>query len=366
LDKEEFESRISSIQNQLLLLASSRLMPSEAEDAVQNAIMSAWVHLPQLRNEESFDAWIKRILVNECNHMLREKKRQKEIEAKIAQTEKTSISEEHDMLTEALSEMNSDERELLLMHHDQGYSIAEISKSTGRSEDAVKMRLHRARKRLRIILISLLILLLGMAAAIGTGYLDVPWFFTNRRSTPQQINTDRRSYAEITYNGRYLKAEITDVVWDLNTMTLYFTYDMAGIDRELCIVHGGNIGVDGIHHDHIWINDRIIPIKEWSHGKKVLTYFLDGWKIAGRYLSSSEDYLPDGNGESFLAAVHADTINPDEYMKLVSENGTLQIKSDVIMREYDTGKDIEKSALTIAVNAPSAEDWRAAYEEYIY
>jgi Sigma-70 region 2 len=40
--------------------------PFEAEDAVHEAAIQAWLQLPALRDETRMDAWFDRILVNEC------------------------------------------------------------------------------------------------------------------------------------------------------------------------------------------------------------------------------------------------------------------------------------------------------------
>src|SRR5262245_63881988 len=37
-----------------------------AEDAVQHALVMAWRELPRLRDPDRFDAWIQRLLVNNC------------------------------------------------------------------------------------------------------------------------------------------------------------------------------------------------------------------------------------------------------------------------------------------------------------
>ena len=38
----------------------------QAKDAVQNALVRAWRDLPTLRDPESFDAWLHRLLVRAC------------------------------------------------------------------------------------------------------------------------------------------------------------------------------------------------------------------------------------------------------------------------------------------------------------
>jgi DNA-directed RNA polymerase specialized sigma24 family protein len=39
---------------------------SDAEDVTHDALLRAWQHWPELRDETRFDAWFQRILVNEC------------------------------------------------------------------------------------------------------------------------------------------------------------------------------------------------------------------------------------------------------------------------------------------------------------
>jgi len=364
LNKEEFETRVSSIRTQLLSIAASKLSPAQAEDAVQNAVLSAWTHLNQLYSDDAFEAWIKKILVNECYLLLRNRQRQKKAEARMAEAAKTTPVIESQPLFEALEEMNETERRLLLKHHHQGYSIGELSKELGTSEDVVKMRLYRARKRLKILLFSLLILLLSMAVALGTGLLDVPWFLTNRRANPAQISTDHRSDCRISYDGLYVNAEITDAIWDLDTLTLHFTYSLTGTKDDILTIHSGNIGVDGMRHDHIWINEQILPVNDWAEGAPVYTYILDGWRLNGKQLCGSEDSLPDGKGEALLASVRFDTVNPSVYQQLLTENGTIMLESQISVCDYATGNVIEQGLLTVWVSAPSEEEWRKAYETY--
>ena len=364
MNKEEFETKVSAIHAQLLSIAAAKLSPGEAEDAVQNALLSAWTHLNQLRSDDAFNAWIKRILINECNLILRNKQQQKKAEANIANAARSAQIPDSPPIFEALEEMNETERYLLLKHHEQGYSIGELSKELGTSEDVMKMRLYRARKRLRIILLSLLILLLSMAVAVGTGLLNVPWFLTNRRANPVQISTDYRSDCQISYGGLYVNAEITDAVWDLDTLTLHFTYSLTGTRDDILTIHSGNIGVDGMRHDHIWINEQVLPIKDWAEGTPVYTYMLDGWRLNGKQLCGSEDSLPDGKGEAFLASLRFDSVDADEYQQLLTENGIITLESLLSIQDYATGSAVEQAALTVYVSAPNLEDWRNAYETY--
>ena len=349
---ESFEANVTRMRSKLLAIARSKLPQNEAEDAVQNAVLSAWKHLDQLKDDKAFAAWIRQILVNECVKMLREQKKRRQIDISIIEHVQSPHEENTPPLHDALGEMSAEERELLMLHHAYGYSVAELSDKLGKSEDVVKMRLYRARKRLRIILISLLILLLSMAVAIGTGLLDVKWFFENRRAVPTQVSTDHKSDISIAYDGQYLAADAVDAVWDTDTFTLHFTYSLTGLAEDAVLVHSGNIGVDGERMDHIWIDNQILPVEQWANGQTVYTYYLDGWKLNNQFLSASEDFLPDGKGESFIASIRFSKLKPEQRDVILTSEDALALESDVFVQRYGNGELLEHGVLRAHVFLP--------------
>ena len=56
------------------------------------------------------------------------------------------------IMKEGLMELNDDDREAVMMRHLEGYSIKEIAKHLGKSENATSVLIHRALKKLREIL----------------------------------------------------------------------------------------------------------------------------------------------------------------------------------------------------------------------
>ena len=364
MDREEFESRVLRSQRKLKAIARRMLPPDECEDAVQSAILLAWEHLPQLKHEGVFEAWLTQILVNQCRQTLRQ--RSKEIQAfhHIHQLYDEAVPQEIDV-DEALDKMPPEARKLLLMRYKDGYSVTEIAQKLNSSEDAAKMRLYRARRRLRILLISLALLLLMAAAAIGTGIWDVSWFLSNRQASPDRsVCTDFGAAHSISYAGRYLTAELIDVKWDLESLDLLATYSLAGTDEQALTVHSGSIGVDGERHDHIWVDGEILPIEDWAQGKPVHVFALDGWRIGSMHLNGSEDFLADDLGESFFARLHLDVLSPELYASLLDEDGMLTLQCGVTVRDFASNETLETGLLTLRVAAPDAEEWRKLYDAY--
>ena len=62
---------------------------------------------------------------------------------------------DYEQLSRALLALTEQERELIELHRYQGLSYAEIAQVLGSSADAVKMRAHRAMKRLKDLFFSL-------------------------------------------------------------------------------------------------------------------------------------------------------------------------------------------------------------------
>lgn len=364
MDKEEFVSRVERCRPALLYMARTMVRESDCEDAVQGAILSAWEHLPQLRDERAFDAWIRQILLNRCRQIQRGYKREKDLHAALGNDESAEDVDDCG-LSEALAKMGDEQRKLIELHHLQGYTLREISAVMGKSEDVLKMRLSRARKCLRVFLLSLLLLILLAAAAVGTGMLDVDWFLKNRRAEPAVIeNPLTPETMDIEYLGELLEVTVSDAVWDQETLSLSFVYSIAGKDVQALTVHSGNIGVDGLRFDYIWTDEGIMPVLAWADGRPVHLFSVDGWRLGGAHLTGSTDYLPDGLGETFMAELFLDWIAPERYESLLDEEGRLAFETEIMLVDYATGETLEAENLTVRIDAPPLQVWREMYEAY--
>lgn len=72
LDERQFFQRVRACEQKLYNTA-RMLLPCQADcvDAVQEALFKAWARLDSLRDAERFEAWLMRILINECKMLLR-------------------------------------------------------------------------------------------------------------------------------------------------------------------------------------------------------------------------------------------------------------------------------------------------------
>jgi RNA polymerase sigma-70 factor (ECF subfamily) len=126
--------------------------PSEAEDIAQDALLRAWRRRSTLRDANRRTQWLAAIVRNEA---FREHARVRpdptaEIEVyEGAEDERVVATVEQADLRAALKRLNDRDRRLLEMRYREDLTQAAIADRLGIPEGTVKVRLHRARNRLR-------------------------------------------------------------------------------------------------------------------------------------------------------------------------------------------------------------------------
>jgi RNA polymerase sigma factor (sigma-70 family) len=130
--------------------------PETARDLAQDVALRAWHKLDGLADPRTFTAWIRRIAANAARDHLRRQavRREEELEAAVdlaadddPHRRAERVAEMRFMLA-ALEREDAEVVDLLLARAD-GVSVEELASRTGLSEGALKMRLMRARGRLR-------------------------------------------------------------------------------------------------------------------------------------------------------------------------------------------------------------------------
>ncbi len=156
MDKEQFTVRVLSAEQSLYRIAKSILWDDDdCEDAMQNAILSAYSGLASLREEEYFQTWLTRILINECYLLIRRKRPHISYE-EYMRSEDCHTEGGSDQATDPFSEVFSEicgleekYRLPFVLHYVEGYSVKEIAGMLKCSQGSVKTRLYRSRNRLR-------------------------------------------------------------------------------------------------------------------------------------------------------------------------------------------------------------------------
>ena len=135
----------------------------DAEELTEDVFVKAFQHLESFRGESDFLTWLYRIAYNLSISAVRKKKveylaiedsqlsnvSEEMIQDQLGQTDS---SERLDLLDLALEQLPPDDRALILLFYKEDKSIEELAQITGLSIANIKVKLHRTRKKLYILM----------------------------------------------------------------------------------------------------------------------------------------------------------------------------------------------------------------------
>jgi RNA polymerase sigma-70 factor (ECF subfamily) len=157
-DQEAFAILARSHGDRLYAIAQRILRDSSlAEDALQQALVTAWRELPALRDADRFAAWINRLLVHECYSEARKRSRVSvsirvlPAHGAVAPDDIHSIVDREE-LERGFRRLPAEQRALLVLKHYLGLEPTEIAETLGIPAGTVRSRLHYAHRAMRAAL----------------------------------------------------------------------------------------------------------------------------------------------------------------------------------------------------------------------
>jgi len=155
--KREFEVLVKNNMKRAYFSALGLLGSHDsAMDISQEAFIRAYRNFNKYDPKRKFFTWYYKILKNLCLNFIRDNKSRKEenyLEYKINVSSDNPEKEVEqreliDLLYKTISELNVDEREILVLREFEDYSYSEISEMLNIPEGTVMSRLYYARKKL--------------------------------------------------------------------------------------------------------------------------------------------------------------------------------------------------------------------------
>ncbi|MCJ8007121.1 RNA polymerase sigma factor [Lederbergia wuyishanensis] len=152
-DKEAFTRLIEECELTLYRVSKGILKDdADCADAIQETILKCYHSITQLKQPKYFKTWLTRILINECNDMLKKRKKLVLLESVDAFGSSEKNPEEFTELKEALLKLDDKHRIVLILFYYEEFSIKEMAQILKVREGTVKSRLNRARHRLLSII----------------------------------------------------------------------------------------------------------------------------------------------------------------------------------------------------------------------
>jgi RNA polymerase sigma-70 factor (ECF subfamily) len=142
----------------------------DAEDALQDAFLKAFLHLNKFEGKSSFSTWVTRIAINMSLMIMRKKRRNRELSIDVSDNDCESHDgwdpldlredperryarhERAELLRRAIRWLRPALRAAVELQQAQDYSVQELADSLGISLAAAKSRLLRARLSMRTLL----------------------------------------------------------------------------------------------------------------------------------------------------------------------------------------------------------------------
>ncbi|MDA8632185.1 RNA polymerase sigma factor [Verrucomicrobiales bacterium] len=135
---------------------------AELEDLTQDLFLKIWKGIPGYRADSPFENWLMTVTVRGCYDFLRKHRRRRETETLVdpqesreARDETTERDQNRRDAWEAvqvlLSHLNAKDRTIITLLDLEERGVRETARLTGWSESNVKVRAHRARKKMKTI-----------------------------------------------------------------------------------------------------------------------------------------------------------------------------------------------------------------------
>jgi RNA polymerase sigma-70 factor (ECF subfamily) len=161
-NQQAYTVLVNRYQNYVFTLAQRMIKNREdAEEVAQDAFIKAYKFLVNFRGESKFSTWLYTIVHNSCITFLRKKKveihsldngalfeRADNIESGMRANTVEQKSRQA-MVNEAIAMLSADDAQIITLFYKAEQSLEETAQVLGIEVNAAKVRLHRARTRLK-------------------------------------------------------------------------------------------------------------------------------------------------------------------------------------------------------------------------
>lgn len=160
---EQYEYFLNRYGQQVFVLVDRIVYCQEdAEELTQDVFLKAFQQLSSFKAESSFSTWIYRIATNLAISAVRKKRNDvlrldDSVFANLSDTQvdealEDESEEQMERLQQAMNQLEADERALITLYYLEEKPLAEVAFILGITEGNAKVKLHRIRKKLYVLI----------------------------------------------------------------------------------------------------------------------------------------------------------------------------------------------------------------------
>lgn len=160
---EQYEYFLDRYGQQVFVLVDRIVSCQEdAEELTQDVFLKAFQQLSSFKAESSFSTWIYRIATNVAISAVRKKRNDvlrldDSVVANLSDTQvdealEDESEEQMERLQQAMNQLEADERALITLYYLEEKPLAEVAFILGMTEGNAKVKLHRIRKKLYVLI----------------------------------------------------------------------------------------------------------------------------------------------------------------------------------------------------------------------
>ena len=160
---EQYEYFLDRYGQQVFVLVDRIVSCQEdAEELTQDVFLKAFQQLSSFKAESSFSTWIYRIATNLAISTVRKKRNDvlrldDSVFANLSDTQvdealEDESEEQMERLQQAMNQLEADERAMITLYYLEEKPLAEVAFILGMTEGNAKVKLHRIRKKLYVLI----------------------------------------------------------------------------------------------------------------------------------------------------------------------------------------------------------------------
>ena len=156
-DIKAYTKIFQNIEKDLYRIAYTKLKSTEdINDAIQNTMIIIFKNIKQLKEDCYFKTWVIKILINECNKIIKDNIRRDKIFEKskdniiFKNPDNNKDFEEFLNFNNIISSLSPDEQLIFNLYYKDKFSCKEIADITKINENTIKSKLDRGRKKIKL------------------------------------------------------------------------------------------------------------------------------------------------------------------------------------------------------------------------